>query len=241
MKRRVLITGASRGIGRAVTIELAGAGFEVVLNYKSDDAAAEAALDEIRGFDGRAELLRFDVADRGAARAALAAELEANGAFWGVVHSAGVTADAPLASMKDEQWDRVIETNLTGFFNVVQPLVMPMVRLRDGGRIVAISSAAGLLGNRGQTNYAASKAGLIGATRSLALELAKRRIAVNSVAPGYIATDMTAGLDEEVVAGLVPMKRLGRPEEVAGLVGWLFSERAEYVTGQVVSIDGGMA
>ena len=241
MKRRVLITGASRGIGRAVTIELAGAGFEVVLNYRSDDAAAEAALDEIRGFDGRAELLRFDVADRGAARAALAAELEANGAFWGVVHSAGVTADAPLASMKDEQWDRVIETNLTGFFNVVQPLVMPMVRLRDGGRIVAISSAAGLLGNRGQTNYAASKAGLIGATRSLALELAKRRIAVNSVAPGYIATDMTAGLDEEVVAGLVPMKRLGRPEEVAGLVGWLFSERAEYVTGQVVSIDGGLA
>lgn len=241
MKRRTLITGASRGIGRAVAIELAGAGFEVVLNYRSDDAAAEAALDEIRRFDGRAELLRFDVADRGAARAALAAELEANGAFWGVVHSAGVTADAPLASMKDEQWDRVIEINLTGFFNVVQPLVMPMVRLRDGGRIVAISSAAGLLGNRGQTNYAASKAGLIGATRSLALELAKRRIAVNSVAPGYIATDMTAGLDEEVVAGLVPMKRLGRPEEVAGLVGWLFSERAEYVTGQVVSIDGGMA
>ena len=181
------------------------------------------------------------MAERGAAREALAAELETNGPFWGVVHSAGVTADAPLASMQDEQWDRVIETNLTGFFNVVRPLVMPMVRLRDGGRIVAVSSISGRAGNRGQTNYAASKAGLNAATRSLALELAKRRIAVNSVAPGFIATDMTAGLDEAAVAELVPMKRLGRPEEVASLVGWLFSERAEYVTGQTLSIDGGLA
>jgi 3-oxoacyl-[acyl-carrier protein] reductase len=184
-------------------------------------------------------LAAFDVADRAATVVALEAEVEAHGPFWGVVLNAGITADAPLASMKPEAWERVLSTNLDSFYNVLRPLVMPMVRARDGGRIVAISSVSGITGNRGQANYAASKAGLIGAAKSLAQELAKRQITVNCVAPGFIETDMLAGLPDEI-RDTIPLGRLGRPEEVAALVLYLCSDAAAYVTGQTIAIDGGL-
>jgi 3-oxoacyl-[acyl-carrier protein] reductase len=239
-KRRVLITGASRGIGRSVALELARADFSVALNYRSGVEAAESLAAEIRAAGGEAVPLGFDVADREASQVAIEADIAENGAYYGAVINAGITDDAPMAALKGEAWDRVLRTNLDGFYNVMQPLLMPMVRLRQGGRVVCMSSFSGVKGNRGQVNYSASKAGLIGATRSLALEVAKRGITANCVAPGFIETDMLAGLPAGLV-DVVPLKRMGQPEEVAGLVGFLFSEGAGYMTGQVISIDGGMA
>lgn len=241
MTKRVLVTGASRGIGRAVALELARAGFALALNFRANEAAARRAADEIERAGGRAGLLPFDVADAEAARAALEADVASHGAYWGVVLNAGVTADGPLATMKPAEWRAVLGTNLDGFYNVLQPLVMPMVRLREGGRIVVMGSVAGVLGNRGQVNYSASKAGLIGATKALAHELAKRAITVNCVAPGFIATDMVAGLPQEEILAAIPLRRLGQPEEVASLVAFLFSEAAAYITAQVLGIDGGMS
>ena len=238
--RRVLVTGASRGIGRAIALALARDGFDVAVGYRRGKAEAEAACAQIEALGRQAGPLGCDVADREACAGALAAELEAHGPFWGVVLGAGLHADAAFPALAGEAWDRVLRTNLDGFYNVLHPLVMPMVRARAGGRIVALSSLAGIAGNRGQVNYSASKAGLIGAVKSLAQELAKRQITVNCVAPGWIETEMLGDLDREELAARVPMRRLGTPEDVAAAVAFLFSAGAAYVTGQVLSVNGGV-
>jgi 3-oxoacyl-[acyl-carrier protein] reductase len=238
--RRVLVTGASRGIGAAIARALAGGGFDLALNYRRGKDEAEAVAADVGAAGGRAVTLGFDVADRAACAEAIGADIAANGAYYGAVHCAGIHADAAFPGMPEDAWDRVLRTNLDGFYNVLHPLVMPMVRARDGGRIVTISSVAGIAGNRGQTNYAASKAGLIGATKSLALELAKRRITVNCVAPGWIATEMLAGADLDGLAAMVPLRRIGTPEDVAAAVAFLFSDGASYITSQVLSVNGGI-
>jgi 3-oxoacyl-[acyl-carrier protein] reductase len=240
MKRRALVTGASRGIGRSIALRLARDGFRVAINYRERLEAAEKTLIEIRSAGAEGELLPFDVADREACRSALESDVERNGPYYGVVCNAGVHADGPFPGLTGEAWDRVLRTNLDGFYNVLRPLIMPMIRARQGGRIVTLSSAAGILGNRGQVNYSASKAGLIGASRSLALELAKRRITVNSVAPGLIETEMIEGLPAAEIAKLIPMQRIGQPEEVAAVVAFLLSDEASYLTAQVISVNGGM-
>lgn len=238
--RRVLVTGGSRGIGRAIAIALGASGFAVTVHYRTGRAEAEAVAAEIGDHGGTASTLGFDVRDREAARESLEREIADGGAFWGVVCNAGITADNAFPAMTSEDWDSVIRTNLDGFYNVLNPLVMPMVQARQGGRIVTMASVSGLMGNRGQVNYSAAKAGIMGATKALAVELARRRITVNCVAPGLIDTDM---LDERVVdeaLGMIPARRVGTSEEVAGLVAYLFSDSAGYVTRQVISVNGGM-
>lgn len=242
LERHVLITGASRGIGKAIALALCDQ-FTVVLNYRSNQEAAEAVATEISERGGQSRLLPFDIGDRKAAVAAIEADMAEHGAYWGVVLNAGITADAPLPAMDEVSWDRVVHTNLDGFYNVLKPIVMPMIRKKKGGRIVTMSSLAGVAGNRGQTNYAASKGGIIAATRSLAREVAKRQITVNSVAPGMIETDMTSGLDGDIAQEIIksiPMRRMGKPEEIAGVVAFLFSPTAAYITGEVINVNGGL-
>ena len=239
--RRVLVTGASRGIGRATAVALANAGFELTVHFNHSESEAEVTGRACEGAGATARLLAFDVSDRSASREALAKDMEQNGAYWGVVCNAGIHDDAAFPALSPESWDRVLRTNLDGFYNVLHPLVMPMVRAHRGGRIVTLSSVSGLMGNRGQVNYSASKAGLIGATKALSQELARRAITVNSVAPGLIETEMVEAGHKQAIEMMIPMRRLGAPEEVASLIAFLFSEGAAYITGQVISVNGGMA
>ena len=238
--RRVLVTGSSRGLGRAIALQLARDGFAVTVHCRSGRDEAQAVAQTISDAGGQATVLQFDVCDREAARHALAADMDTHGAYYGVVSNAGVHRDNAFPALSDSDWDDVLDTSLDGFFNTVQPLTMPMVRARRGGRIVTIASVSGVMGNRGQVNYSAAKAGLIGATKALAVELASRSITVNCVAPGLIATDMTAELPLDEALKMVPMNRVGQAEEVAATVGFLMSDAAGYISRQVIGVNGGM-
>lgn len=241
LNKTVLVTGASRGIGQAIAWKLASDGYDLALHCRS-------SIDELRSvsrsiekeFDIKPTILQFDVSDRLASKLALEQYIAEFGAPYGVVCNAGVTADNSFPAMLDDEWDRVLNTNLGSFYNILHPLVMPMVATRKPGRIVTLSSVSGMIGNRGQVNYSASKAGIIGATKALAVELAKRNITVNCVAPGLIETDMVSQETLEVVLKGVPLQRIGRPEEVAATISFLLTEDASYITRQVICVNGGL-
>lgn len=240
MTDSILVTGASRGIGRAIALRLARDGFDIVLHYRQREDAANAVADEIRAMGRGVRLLAFDIADRGASEQALVADIDEHGAYYGVVLNAGITRDAAFPMLSGDDWDAVLDTNMDGFYNVIKHCVLPMIQRRKPGRIVAMTSVSGLMGNRGQVNYSAAKAGIIGASKALAVELAKRRITVNCVAPGVIETDMTRDVPLDEVLPMIPQQRLGTAEEVAATVAFLCSADAGYITRQVISVNGGM-
>ncbi|MGD0961752.1 MAG: 3-oxoacyl-ACP reductase FabG [Methylomonas sp.] len=240
MNKTILVTGSSRGIGKAIALYLSRRGYDLALHCRSRREQAEAAAAEIANMGQAVRVLQFDISDRGQCAEVLTADIEEHGVYYGVVCNAGIVADNAFPALSGEEWDSVMRTNLDGFYNVLQPLVLPMVRSRKPGRIITLSSAAGLVGNRGQVNYSAAKAGVIGATKALALELAKREITVNCVAPGLIDTEMTANLPLEEIKQLIPARRIGRPEEVAAAVAFLLSDDAAYITRQVLSVNGGL-
>lgn len=238
MKRKVLVVGSSRGIGRAIALDLAQQGFELVAHGRTESVELSKTLEMLATYQVRS--LCFDVTEREKTLKILNEEVERNGAFYGVVLSAGIAKDMPFPGMNDEAWDSVLRVNLDGFYNVLRPLVMPMIQLRSGGRIVVISSISGVIGNRGQVNYSAAKAGLIGATKALSRELAKRKITVNAIAPGGVETEMIDARLKEEMLKAIPMGRLAKADEVAGAVTYLFSEKAEYMTGQTLILSGGL-
>ena len=238
-RRTVLITGSTRGIGRAAALRLARDGYDVVVHGRKPSAEVNALLAELREFNTAPRALFFDVADRAAAAAALTADIEAHGIYWGVVLNAGINRDGPLAGMPAQDWDQVLVVDLGGFYNVLQPLTLPMARKRRG-RIVVMSSVSGISGTRGQTNYSAAKAGVIGAAKALAAELASRSITVNVIAPGLIDTAMASTEDRESILPYIPMRRLGSPDEVAAVAAFLLSDDAAYVTRAVIPVSGGL-
>jgi 3-oxoacyl-[acyl-carrier protein] reductase len=240
MNKTVFITGSSRGIGKATALRLAKEGYDIVLHCRSGITEAEIVQQEIQAMGRKSRILQFDIADRRVASEVLLGDVEEHGAYYGVICNAGLTRDNAFPAMSGEDWDLVLHTNLDGFFNVVNPLTMPMVRRRSPGRIVALSSASGIIGNRGQVNYSASKAGLIGACKALAIELAKRAITVNCVAPGLIETDMVSEVPLDEAMKMIPARRMGRPEEVAATISFLLSDDAGYITRQVISVNGGL-
>lgn len=240
-KPRVLVTGASRGIGRAIAIRLAKEGYQVVINYRGNHEAAKQALSAVSEFSASSYLLPFDISERELSKQSIDDDIAANGAYFGVVLNAGIARDNAFPAMTEQEWDGVIHTNLDGLYNVLHPLLMPMIQTRKGGRIITLSSLSGEVGNRGQVNYSAAKAGIIGATKALALEVAKRKITVNCVAPGLIDTDMMADLPLDELKKQIPLRRLGDVEEVAGTVAFLMSKDAAYITRQVISVNGGIA
>lgn len=240
MAKEVLITGSSRGIGKACAIYLAKNGFDIVLHCNKNISKAEEVLAEIKEIGVNGRILQFDIKDRNSCREAISSDITTHGCYYGTVLNAGIAKDNVFPIMEDEEWDDVINTNLGGFYNILKPIVMAMIEDRIKGRIIAMSSISGLKGNRGQVNYSASKAGIIGAVKALSLELAKRKITVNAVAPGIIDTDMIQDIPQDEVKKLIPMKRFGKPEEVASLVNYLMSEDAGYITGQVISVNGGL-
>ena len=242
MTKTVLVTGASKGIGKAIACQLAQDGFDIVIHYHSDQKGAQETLNTIEKNGGKGRLISFDVANRLQCQQNIEADIEQHGAYYGVINNAGIIRDGAFPALTDKDWYEVIHTDLDSFYNVLHPCIMPMIGLRNGGRIIAISSVSGIVGNRGQVNYSAAKAGIIGATKALALELAKRKITVNCIAPGLIDTGI---LDMEPIAlqeamKMIPLRRMGNVEEVAGLASYLMSDIASYVTRQVISINGGM-
>ena len=240
MTRRVLVTGSSRGIGKAIALQLAEAGFDVTVHARSKKVEAEQVVAEIQALGRKSHSLLFDVTEREQVRQLLEQDIAEHGAFYAVILNAGLTHDAAFPALTDNDWDEVISTSLDGFYNVLKPLVMPMIRLKQGGRIVTMSSVSGVMGNRGQVNYSAAKAGLIGATKALALELAKRKITVNCVAPGLIETEMVSDEVQEHALKMIPMQRMGQVDEVAKVVKFLCSDDASYITRQVISVNGGL-
>jgi len=246
MRKQVLVTGSSRGIGHAIAIRLAKGGYDIILHCNSNIEEAKKVKQEIESGGNKTEnsasvrILQFDVNDRAKCSSVLSSDIEKHGIYYGVICNAGITADAPFPLLEPSQWDSVVGTSLNGFYNVISPLIMEMISAHQPGRIVTISSVSGIVGNRGQVNYSAAKAGIIGATKALALELAKHKITVNSVAPGLIETDMIKGLDIDEIKKQIPMRRVGAPEEVAALVEFLLSEDAAYITRQVISVNGGL-
>jgi 3-oxoacyl-[acyl-carrier protein] reductase len=236
----VLVTGSSRGIGRAIALRLAREGYDIVLHYHRQQQQAQDVAQQIQEIGRQSRLLCFDVSDRSTTAGILLDDVEKHGCYYGVVCNAGIARDNAFPAMPEEDWDAVIQTNLDSFYNVLQPLTMPLVRRRAPGRIVTLSSVSGLVGNRGQVNYSAAKAGIIGASKALAIELASRGITVNCVAPGLIDTDMIDERIRDEAMKLIPARRMGTPDEVAAVVNFLMSEEAAYITRQVISVNGGM-
>jgi 3-oxoacyl-[acyl-carrier protein] reductase len=237
----VLVTGSSRGIGRAIALTLAEQGYTPILHCRARRDEAEAVRAQVQAQGRAARVLQFDVRDRAATAAALETDIAAHGAYYGVVLNAGLTRDGAFPALTGDDWDDVLRTNLDGFYNVLHPLIMPMIRRRAPGRIVCLTSVSGIIGNRGQVNYSASKAGVIGAAKALAVELARRRITVNCVAPGLIDTDMIdADVPVEQILKAVPADRMGTPEEVAAAVAFFLSPGAAYITRQVLGVNGGL-
>lgn len=240
MSRTILVTGSSRGIGKAIALTLAENGFDIVLHCRSRIEDAQAVQQQIKSLNRQARILQFDISDQVQSSQHLLADIEKYGAYYGVICNAGISHDNAFPSLSPDEWTSVVHTNLDSFYNVLNPVIMPMVKARKGGRIVTMSSVSGIMGNRGQVNYSAAKAGLIGATKALAIEMAKRKITVNCVAPGLIETDMIESAPIEEAMKVIPMRRIGKTEEVAGLVNYLCSDIAGYITRQVISINGGI-